>query len=68
MHTELSVKIKNSSQNYTQKFLLYDDIIFGKEDKKIEEIVQEAKNNLIICDECLDEDLKIDVKIKKVIQ
>ena len=62
--TTVSVQVKNSSQNYTRKFLVYDAFYFDETDPVYSSMVSQTVNDLTIDPDAAIEPLDITVRIK----
>lgn len=60
--TTVSVKVKNSSQNYTRKFLIYDPFFFDENDEVYKALVAETVADLRIDPDAANEPLQVNVK------
>ena len=61
--TTISVKVKNSSQNYTRKFLVYDAFYFDENDQLYQDMVSKTVADLTIDPDAAMEPLDVTVKV-----
>lgn len=64
----IKIKVQNSCQTYTQKFILEDSIVMDLEDPRLKQMISKAVANLVIDDESKGESLDIDVKVSAKLQ